>query len=136
MEFVLWMCQYTVTLKIRNKVVNQALLLDAAGYPVSTIDMVQIGNELQITLPANAMYVMLVNTTHSNNIDLKEMGMRIFPNPSNGNFRVEIQNYKPSAYSMELLGLRGEKFLEIKSIQQSTFHVNTNKLANESSLPF
>ncbi|MBK6286006.1 MAG: T9SS type A sorting domain-containing protein [Draconibacterium sp.] len=125
-----WKCANTqVTLKIKNEVVNSALLLDAAGYPVSTIDMVQIGNELQITLPENAMYVMLVNTTHSNNIDLKEKGMKLFPNPSNGNFRVEIQNYKPSAYSMELLGLGGEKFLEIKNIQQSSFHVNTNKLA-------
>ena len=126
-----WKCANTqVTLKIKNEVVNSALLLDAAGYPVSTIDMVQIGNELQITLPENAMYVMLVNTTHSNNIDMKEKGMKVFPNPSNGNFRVEIQNYKSSAYSMELLGLRGEKFLEIKNIQQSSFHVNTKSLAN------
>ncbi len=126
-----WKCANTqVTLKIKNEVVNSALLLDAAGYPVSTIDMVQIGNELQITLPENAMYVMLVNTTHSNNIDLKEKGMKVFPNPSNGNFRVEIQNYKSSAYSMELLGLGGEKFLEIKNIQQSSFHVNTKNLAN------
>lgn len=126
-----WKCANTqVTLKLKNEVVNSALLLDAAGYPVSSIDMVQIGNELQITLPENAMYVMLVNTTHSNNIDMKEKGMKVFPNPSNGNFRVEIQNYKSSAYSMELLGFGGEKFLEIKNIQQSSFHVNTKSLAN------
>lgn len=126
-----WKCAKTqVTLRLKNTLINTAMLLDAAGYPISSINIIQVGNEMKITLPENAMYVMLLNTTHSNNTDLKEKGMKVFPNPSNGNFRVEIQNYKPSGYSMELLGLRGEKFLEIKNIQQSTFHVNTNKLAN------
>ena len=126
-----WKCAKTqVTLRLKNTLINKAMLLDAAGYPISSINIIQVGNEMKITLPENAMYVMLLNTTHSNNTDLNEKGMKVFPNPSNGNFRVEIQNYKPSGYSMELLGLRGEKFLEIKNIQQSTFHVSTNKLAN------
>ena len=119
-----------VTLKLKNAGINQATLLDAAGYPKSTIAIEQTGGEVKITLPENAMYVMLENTTNSNNIDLKEKGMKVFPNPSNGNFRVEIQNYKPANYSLELLGLRGEMVLELKNIQHSTFQVNTNNLVN------
>jgi hypothetical protein len=31
---------------------------------------------------------------------------------------------------MELLGLSGEKIIELKNIQHPSFHVNTNNLAN------
>lgn len=126
-----WKCANTqVTLKLKNAGINRATLLDAAGYPKSTFEINQAGSEVQITLPQNAMYVMLENTTHSSNIDLKENGMKVFPNPSDGNFRVEIQNYKPANYSMELLGLSGERIIELKNIQHPSFHVNTNNLAN------
>jgi len=126
-----WKCANTlVTLKLKNAGINQATLLDAAGYPKSTIAIEQTGGEVKISLPENAMYVMLENTTNSSNIDLKEKGMKVFPNPSNGNFRVEIQNYKPVNYSLELLGLRGEKIFELKNIQHPTFQINTNKLTN------
>lgn len=56
--------------------------------------------------------------------------MKVFPNPSNGSFRVEIKNYKAANYSLELLGLRGEKIWEVKNIQLSTFDVNTNPLSD------
>jgi len=126
-----WKCAETqVTLKLKNTSINQATLLDAAGYAKTTIEVVRVGNESQITLPTNAMYVILENTTHSGSIQRKDKGMKVFPNPSNGNFRVEIQNYKPTNYSLELLGIRGEKIREINNIQQSTFEVNTNNLAN------
>jgi len=61
-----WKCANTqVTIKLKNKGINQATLLDAAGYAKSTIEISRVANELQITLPANAMCVMLQNTTHS-----------------------------------------------------------------------
>jgi len=68
-----WKCANTqVTIKLKNKGINQATLLDAAGYAKSTIEISRVANELQITLPANAMYVMLQNTTHSGKLNKNE----------------------------------------------------------------
>ena len=126
-----WKCANTqVTVKLKNKGINQATLLDAAGYAKSTITVEKTGEEVQIVLPANAMYVVLQGTTHTGYIKKPDSGMKVFPNPSNGNFRVEILDYKPLDYSFELMGLRGEKISEIKNIQNSTFDVNTNNLKN------
>ncbi len=126
-----WKCANTqVSFKLKNTGINQATLLDAAGYPQSTIQINQVGSEIQITLPENAMYVILENTTHSGNFDLNEKRMKVFPNPSDGNFRVEIQNFKTANYSFELLGLQGEQVLELKNIQYSTFKINTTNLSN------
>lgn len=110
-----WKCANTqVKLKLKNAGINQATLLDAAGYAKSTIEVVRVGNELQITLPSDAMYVMLENTTRSGSIKKTEKGIKIYPNPSNGSFRVEILNYKPAFYSLELFGLSGEKSGNLK----------------------
>ncbi|KAF0239267.1 MAG: hypothetical protein FD181_247 [Prolixibacteraceae bacterium] len=126
-----WKCAITqVTIKLKNKGINQATLLDAAGYAKSTIQVEKLGDEVQIVLPANAMYVVLENTTFSGNIQKKGKGMKVFPNPSNGTFRVEIQDYKPANYSMELLGLRGEKILELKNIQHASFEVNAKHISD------
>ena len=56
--------------------------------------------------------------------------MNVFPNPANSNFRVEILDFKPTDYSFELLGLRGEKISEIKNIRNSAFNVETKYLSN------
>jgi hypothetical protein len=81
-------------------------------------------------LPENAMYVILENTTHSGSINKPEKGIKVFPNPSNGNFRVEILNYKPANYSLELFGLRGEKIWELKNIQHASFEVNAQDISD------
>jgi hypothetical protein len=126
-----WKCANTqVKLKLKNTGINQATLLDAAGYAKSTIEVVKVGDELQITLPSNAMYVMLENTTYSGSINKPEKGIKVFPNPSNGSFRVEILNYKPTNYSLELFGLRGEKIWEVKNIQHSSFEVNAKNISD------
>ncbi len=124
-----WKCANTmVTLKLKNKNINEATLLDAAGYAKSSVVITRVGEEIQISLPENAMYVILENTTHTGSIPLKPDGMKVFPNPSNGNFRIEIQNYQPGNYELEILGLNGEKIREIKNINNATFTVNTKGL--------
>lgn len=126
-----WKCANTmVTLKLKNKNINQATLLDAAGYSKSSIPFSNSGDEIVITLPADAMYVMLENTTQSTKINRVEKGMRVFPNPSKGNFKVEILDYKPGLYSLELVELGGEKIREIKNIHNSSFEVDTSNISH------
>jgi hypothetical protein len=126
-----WKCANTqVTIKLKNKGINQATLLDAAGYAKSTIQVEKVGDEIQIVLPANAMYVVLQATTPTGDIRKTDSGMKVFPNPSSGNFRVEILDYTPVNYSFELLGLRGEKISEIKNISSPGFEVDTKNLSN------
>jgi len=125
-----WKCANTqVTIKLKNKGINQATLLDAAGYAKSTIQVEKVGDEIQIVLPANAMYVVLQATTPTGDIRKTDSGMKVFPNPSSGNFRVEILDYTPVNYSFELLGLRGEKISEIKNISSQGFEVDTKNLS-------
>ncbi len=64
-----------VTIKLKNTGINQATLLDVAGYAKSTIEISRVGDELQFTLPANAMYVMLENITHSGKLNKNEKGI-------------------------------------------------------------
>ena len=126
-----WKCANTqVTIKLKNKGINQATLLDAAGYAKSTIQVEKVGDEVQIVLPANAMYVVLQGTTQTGDIRKTDSGMKVFPNPSSGNFRVEILDYTPVNYSFELFGLRGEKISEIKNISSQGFEVDTKNLSN------
>ena len=126
-----WKCANTlVSIKLKNKNINQATLLDAAGYAKSSVSVTKSGEQLQIKLPENAMYVMLENTTHSENIPQKTDGMKVFPNPSNGNFRVEIQNFETENYTFELLTLSGERVREFKNIQNSSFEVNAKDLSD------
>lgn len=48
-----------VTLNIDNSNIKRAVVLDAAGYPKSTIDVQRNGNKTQVDLPKDAMYVIL-----------------------------------------------------------------------------
>ncbi len=56
--------------------------------------------------------------------------MKVFPNPSTGSFNVEIQDFKPENYSLELIGMSGEKVLEINNIQQPEFEVNAKNISD------
>ncbi len=124
-----WKCANTlVSLKLKNKNINQATLLDAAGYAKSSVPVLNSGNVIEIRLPADAMYVVLENTTQSNKIDRNEKGMKVYPNPSKGNFRVEILGYTPKSYSLELVGIRGEKIREIKNIKHPVFEVDSKNI--------
>jgi hypothetical protein len=126
-----WKCANTqVTVKLKNKSINQATLLDAAGYAKANIQIEKVGDVVQIVLPANAMYLVLENTTHSGSKIKPEKGIKVYPNPSNGSFRVDILNYKPANYSMELFGLRGEKIWELKDIQHASFDVNLKNISD------
>jgi hypothetical protein len=119
-----WKCANTqLSLKIRNNTVSKATVLDAAGYSKSEINLQRNGEELQLTLPENAMYVILENTTHSEIQQKLKMGMNVFPNPANGSFNVEILNFKPGNYSFELIGLTGQKILDAQKIHNATFKI-------------
>ncbi|MFW6277094.1 MAG: hypothetical protein ACOC1J_00385 [Prolixibacteraceae bacterium] len=48
-----------VTLSFDNSNIKRAVVLDAAGYPKSSIDVQQNGNKTEVELPKDAMYVIL-----------------------------------------------------------------------------
>lgn len=126
-----WKCANTgVTIKLKNKGISQATLLDAAGYAKTTVQLEKTGDEVQLKLPANAMYVVLQGTTQTGDIREIKPGMKVFPNPANGNFKVKILDFTPVKYSFELLGMSGEKLSVIKNISDPDFEVNTKNLSN------
>jgi hypothetical protein len=48
-----------VTISVKNSHLTKAVLLDTAGYPARTLEGKRDGGVLTLTLPANAMYVVL-----------------------------------------------------------------------------
>ncbi len=126
-----WKCANTMaTVKIKNKGLNLASLLDAAGYAKSTVNIADEGEFIKIDLPVNAMYIMVERTTATGELQQKEKGMKIFPNPSNGTFRVEISNFNQDDFTLELLGLEGNKISQIDHISEPVFIVDAGKLTS------
>ena len=47
------------SIKITNKHIKKAIQLDAAGYKVKELDLKRTGGTVQLTLPADAYYILL-----------------------------------------------------------------------------
>ena len=84
-----------VTIKLKGLGVKSAWQLDAAGYPSREINTVTSGGETVIELPEDAMYVILETITSTGVNKNEEIHpIRVYPNPSNGTFRL----YLPAPY--------------------------------------
>lgn len=119
-----WKCANTqVTIRLKNSGINHATLLDAAGYVKSDIQVEKSGDEVQIVLPANAMYVILRGTTQKSDIRKTDSGMKIYPNPSKNRFRVDVRGYHKREYNFEIIGLTGQKIFEKTIVSSSSFEV-------------
>lgn len=115
-----------VTLQINNPQLNQATVLDAAGYAKSTINIIQNGESVQLELPEDAMYVMLSNTT---SVDDRKQGnfLKVYPNPNDGNFRIAIQQNRNKRYDVEIRNMLGQKIWEKTKIDQPEIEVQLNE---------
>jgi hypothetical protein len=124
-----WKCANTeVKLTIKNSSLNKATLLDAAGYAKSDVEIVKTGDAIQIQLPEDAMYVILENTTSTKaERSEPEQEMKIFPNPNNGNFSVEIPQRENRNLDLEVRNLLGQKIWEQKDVQRKTVEVALDK---------
>lgn len=81
-----------VTLKLKNIPAKYAWQLDAAGYRTKQLELQSDGDETILTLPKDAMYVIL--KTDQNSTGLQELepanGIKVFPNPNRGTFKLEL----------------------------------------------
>jgi hypothetical protein len=48
-----------VRIEMASSMVNKATLLDVAGYPMQSVALKRSGKKISLTLPANAMYLIL-----------------------------------------------------------------------------
>lgn len=109
--------QTRVSLKIRNTLVKSATLLDVAGYPAKAIPYTRSGDEITIDLPDNAMYVVLQADKTSGFSETKHSGkMKIYPNPTDGKYFVEVLPGFEEKLNFELINELGQKIYEKKSI--------------------
>lgn len=68
-----------------------------------------------ISLPASATPTVLSETT--------SMNVQIFPNPSNGKFRLQTENFSNSNYQLTIINLLGEIVYK-ETLQNSQNHIN------------
>ncbi|MDZ7375930.1 MAG: T9SS type A sorting domain-containing protein, partial [candidate division KSB1 bacterium] len=119
-----WKCANTqVTVKIKNKGLNLARLLDAAGYAKSTIDIVDEGEHVKIELPATAMYVVLENTTtpveKSSGLNLKNHHLfDNYPNPFNTATMIHYFLAQPGFVSIDVYNTIGQRVDNLISAHQ------------------
>ena len=75
--------------------------------------------------PEDAMYVILKgDAINSSETKLQDGNMKIFPNPSSGNFMVEIPGFESGEMSFEVRSLTGQKIWERKQISEKKLSVN------------
>ena len=115
-----------VTVHINNPQLNQATVLDAAGYAKTTVDLVKNGESVQLELPEDAMYVVLSNTTSTNSTKQNNF-LKVYPNPNNGIFRIEIPQNRNKRYDIEIRNMLGQKIWEKTKIEQSEIVVRLNE---------
>ncbi len=119
-----WKCADTqVTVKIKNQGLNRATLLDAAGYAKSDISIVNEGEYVKIELPANAMHVVLENTTSSVE---KKSGLYLndhqlfdnYPNPFNAATMIQYSIARAGFVSIDVYNTMGQRVDNLKSANQ------------------
>ncbi len=103
-----------VDLIFKNINLTNAWLLDAAGYQKESIAISDIQEGTSISLPADAMYVILEaeqNTTDVSNLSSSYTDIKVYPNPGNGVFEIVV----PDKYgdlrirNVEVLTLEGKR---------------------------
>jgi hypothetical protein len=116
-----------VTVTIKNKKIDHAYLLDAAGYSRGMISLSINGNETFLSLPDDAMYIILTDESLTSAGDINNnSSMNIFPNPSRGEITVEIPHLQSKKMRFELYNLTGQKIWEKKQISENRFSIDLN----------
>lgn len=119
-----WKCANTlVTVSINNKGLNKATVLNAAGYAKTTVDIQNTENGIKVTLPEDAMYLVLEKTTGTENIKSEKHSMNIYPNPNTGKFSVQLLNPSISDYSLEVRNVLGQLVWQKTTITEKTVDV-------------
>ncbi len=106
-----------VNIAFTNAMIKSAHVLDVNGYNKKELFVNRNGNQLSVTLPRDAMYVIL-NTEEPKVVvgleeDLKRK-FKLYPNPSNGNFIIDVPEWFSSGH------------VEIKNTIGETIWVNEN----------
>jgi len=121
-----WMAAQTLTtVTVRNKGIQTVWLLDVAGYPVKSLSLNRAGDEVIIELPNNAMYVVLQSDKTTGLIELnKRDKMKIYPNPSDGKFKIEITADNSASMNFELVNELGQKIYEKQPLMDRQIEFN------------
>lgn len=113
-----------VTVRIKNQGISKATLLDEAGYASVSIDISEEGEYKVITLPHNAMHVVLEGTKTNNSESSGQRGMKVFPNPSGGVFNVQLDRNDFQNVELEVQEITGEKVWENKAMTSSNMQID------------
>lgn len=123
-----WKCAKTlVKLTIKNSGITKAIVLNSSGYAKSEIEVLKIGDAVQVQLPEDAMYVILENTTDAKSQLPQNGKMNVFPNPNGGTFSIEIPSTGDKNRGVEIRNILGQKIWEQNNLTQSMVEVNLEK---------
>lgn len=125
-----WKCADTqVKLSINNNLISKATLLNAAGYPVSNVAITKSAGLVELELPENAMYVVLESTTNTNKKVQKGASMKVFPNPSGGNFLIQLPEFGNKNYTLEINNLQGQLIWKKDAVNNNVVKVNLDNIS-------
>jgi hypothetical protein len=104
-----WQCVNTsVDISVKNKYITSVKQLDVAGYVIKQLPFTRNGDQLTLSLPSDAMYVVMQGSpVSSGNIKKKESEFRLYPNPASGRFRVELSGFALKEFELEMRDLCG-----------------------------
>jgi hypothetical protein len=99
------------------QIVGEPYLCDL-GYTFST------GNDWGILIQENTQNSCLVDQFNSLNDDTQNHNIKVFPNPSNQNTTIEIENYSNELYNCIIYDFLGKRVKSINNISSNKFMIN------------
>jgi len=106
-----WQCGNTrVTVTVKNKYITSAKQLDVAGYASKELPFTRNGDQITLSLPSDAMYVVLQGDYATGMIEKREDNLlKIFPNPSGSLFWVELASACKGKICLQVFNTFGQK---------------------------
>jgi hypothetical protein len=143
-----WQGQVTdVKIKIKNTLITSAYVLDLAGYSKQEIPVERHTDYITLTLPKNAMYVVL-KTNASSITGVQEENLpsiQLYPNPSKGSVTLDIPSHLNRENLLQIydnLGRLvytekdikpGQKHVTLYNLPDGVYYVNFNDLQHKKS---
>lgn len=119
-----WKCaKADVKITLKNSGITRATVLSSSGYEVKEIPVVKNGDEIQVQFPEDALYVVLENATGAKTGLRNGSKMKIYPNPNEGSFTVEIPLAGHNNYGLEVRNILGQKVWESNRIEQKNINI-------------
>ncbi|MFN4147288.1 MAG: T9SS type A sorting domain-containing protein [Runella sp.] len=123
-----WLAENTqITLTLNNLNIRSAFLLDLNGQKSREVLVLRENGQAKITLPQNAMYVVLSNAppTITSTSSEKKTEIEVFPNPANDEVVIQLNESSNSHHTISVLTVEGKSLYTLQNSNKPLHRIDT-----------